>query len=281
MAVSRRSVLASALAVAGGVLPVSQAAARGTPAPIALQMWSLHEQAERDLLGVLEKVAAIGYVAIESYELYGHAPKVVRARLNALGLGLCSSHAPFPSGPDATEILDQQAELGARTLVWSLEPEEFDSVDAIKRGAERINQAVVNARRYGMRIGYHNHFAEFRKVFRGRRAYDVLLRELDPAVVIEVDTYWAKVGGADPAAVLASLGRRVELIHIKDGPAKGMDDFMVPYGQGVIDVDGVARANPAVRWNIVEMDRSHYEIFWLLRNCYDYLVGRGLATGRR
>ncbi|WP_196777769.1 sugar phosphate isomerase/epimerase family protein [Lentzea aerocolonigenes] len=273
MVVSRRSVLMSPALM---VLPSHR-----TPAPIALQMWSLHEQAEKDLLGVLGKVAEIGYVAIESYELYGNSPKVVRARLNALGLGLCSSHAPFPSGADATEILDQQAELGARTLVWSLEPEEFDSVDAIRRGAERINQAVVNAARYGMRIGYHNHFAEFRKVFHGRKAYDILLRELDPRVVLELDTYWAKVGGVDPAEVAASLGRRLEYIHIKDGPAKGMDDYMVPYGTGVIDVPGVVRANPAVKWNIVEMDRSHHDMFWLLRDCYDYLVSRGLATGRR
>ncbi|RSM80916.1 sugar phosphate isomerase/epimerase [Kibdelosporangium aridum] len=132
-----------------------------------------------------------------------------------------------------------------------------------------------------MRIGYHNHFAEFREVFGGRRAYDILLGELDRAVVVELDTYWAKVGGTDPTKVLASLGKRVEFIHIKDGPGKGMDDFMVPYGTGVIDVPGVVCANPAVKWNLVEMDRSHYDMFWLLGNCYDYLIGRGLATGRR
>ncbi|MCE7010184.1 sugar phosphate isomerase/epimerase [Kibdelosporangium philippinense] len=226
-------------------------------------------------------MADIGYVAIESYDLYGHSPKAVKARLNALGLGLCSSHAPFPSGEDAKEILDQYAELGARTLVWSLEPEEFTSLDAIRRGADRINKAVDNAAAYGMRIGYHNHFAEFRNSFNGRKAYRILLDELDPRVVIELDTYWAQTGGVDPAAVSASLGRRLEFTHLKDGPALGMDDYMVPYGEGVIDIPRVVRANPSVRWNIVEMDRSHHDMFELLRGCYDYLVSRGLATGRR
>ncbi|WP_370947070.1 sugar phosphate isomerase/epimerase family protein [Amycolatopsis sp. cg5] len=276
---SRRSMLMSAAALAA--LPsVAQASPR-KPAPIALQMWSLHEQAEQDLMGTLARVAEIGFVAIESYELCGHSPKSVKSRLRELGLGLCSSHAPFPSGAEAKAILDQYAELGAKTLVWSLEPEEFTSVDAIRRGADRINEAVANAAAYGMRIGYHNHFAEFRNRFNGCSAYQILLGELDRSVVIELDTYWAQAGGVDPKTVAASLGKRLEYIHIKDGPATGMDDYMVPYGQGVIDVDGVVQANRAVRWNIVEMDRSHYEMYGLLRSCYDYLVGRGLATGKR
>ncbi|HEY0501741.1 MAG TPA: sugar phosphate isomerase/epimerase [Kutzneria sp.] len=282
---SRRSLLTSAALLAAGSALAPTAGAdpsnRRCPAPIALQMWSLNGQAEQDLLGTLDRVAAMGYVAIESYDLYDNSPKVVRSHLDNLGLGLCSSHAPFPSGPDAKSILDTYAELGSRTLVWSLEPTEFDSRDAILRGADRINEAVANARPYGMRIGYHNHFAEFRNSFGGRQAYKILLDALDPAVVIELDTYWAQTGGVDPVNVLASLGRRVEYIHIKDGPAQGMDDYMVPYGTGVIDVDGIVRANPAVRWNIVEMDRSHYDMYWLLGNCYDYLVGRGLAVGRR
>ncbi|TDD63409.1 sugar phosphate isomerase/epimerase [Kribbella antibiotica] len=249
-------------------------------APIALQMWTLHEAASQDLLGVLSEVAAIGYVGVETYDLYGQAPKAVRARLAELGLELCSSHAPFPAGERATEILDQYAELGAGTLVWSLEPAEFASVDGIRRGAERINEAVANAASYGLRIGYHNHFAEFRNAFDGRSAYEILLAELDPAVVLELDTYWAQTGGADPAALAASLGDRLEYIHLKDGPAQGMDDQMVPYGEGVVDIDEVVRANPAVRWNLVEIDRSEREISWLLRDCNDYLVGRGLGSGK-
>jgi sugar phosphate isomerase/epimerase len=154
---SRRSLLTSAaLLAAGSALAAPTAGAapstRRCPAPIALQMWSLNDQAEQDLLGTLDRVAAMGYVAIESYDLYDNSPKVVRSHLDNLGLGLCSSHAPFPSGPEAESILDTYAELGSRTLVWSLEPEEFDSRDAILRGADRINEAVANARPYGMRI---------------------------------------------------------------------------------------------------------------------------------
>ncbi|MET7280524.1 sugar phosphate isomerase/epimerase [Kribbella sp. NPDC005582] len=240
---------------------------------IALQMWSLHDEAGSDLLGVLERAAAIGYAGVETYDLYGHAPKVVRARLDELGLELCSSHAPFPAGDAATAILDAYAELGAGTLVWSLEPDEFSAIDGIRRGAERINEAVANAASYGIRIGYHNHFAEFRNSFAGRSAYQVLLDELDPAVVLELDVYWAQTGGVDPVELAASLGERLEYLHLKDGPARGMDDLLVPYGEGVVDIDGVVRANPSVRWNLVELDRSAYDKWWLLRRCYEHLAG--------
>ncbi|MCE7010183.1 hypothetical protein LWC34_46380 [Kibdelosporangium philippinense] len=46
---SRRAVL-MALVAAGATLPYATAnASTCKPAPIALQMWSLHEQAEKDL----------------------------------------------------------------------------------------------------------------------------------------------------------------------------------------------------------------------------------------
>jgi len=43
-------------------------------------------------------------------------------------------------------------------------------------------------------------------VFGGRRAYDLLLELLDDRVLIELDAYWALLGGADPAEILTRLG---------------------------------------------------------------------------
>jgi sugar phosphate isomerase/epimerase len=248
---------------------------------IAAQLWTFHDLAARDLEGVLTKIAGLGYTAVEPLGLHGRRPADVRKLLDDLGMTVCSAHAPFPAGPDARKILDEQAELGADTVIWSLEKEEFDSIEAIRHGVERINEGAVNAREYGITVAYHNHYAEFANKFEGDFAYDILLDELHPDVLLELDMYWVLLGGANPADVLTTLGERVRFLHVKDGPAEYDGDYMVPVGQGRVDIPAVLAAGTGVRWHIVELDRSRTEMFEALRQSYDYLVGNGFSVGRR
>jgi sugar phosphate isomerase/epimerase len=132
-----------------------------------------------------------------------------------------------------------------------------------------------------MRIAYHNHFAEFSQVFDGRRAYDLLLDLLDPRVLVELDAYWALLGGADPAEIVAQLGDRVRFVHVKDGPAVSYtDDVMVPIGEGRIDWTRTLTVPSGLRWHIVELERLRVDTFEALRRSYAHLVGRGLSRGR-
>lgn len=250
------------------------------PADIGVMMYTVLEQARADLDGTLARLAAMGYVGIETYGLVEHfGPARVRSAIESAGLTLTSAHTPFPAGPRADELLDQNAELGADILVWSMEREEFDSPDAIRRGVRRVNEAAERAAARGMRIAYHNHFAEFSQVFDGRRAYDLLLDLLDDRVLVELDAYWALMGGADPAEVVARLGERVRLVHVKDGPAVSDDDVMVPIGEGRIDWARTLTTPSGLRWHIVELERLHVDTFEALRRSYDHLVGRGLSHG--
>ncbi|MFF4751097.1 sugar phosphate isomerase/epimerase family protein [Streptomyces sp. NPDC002514] len=252
------------------------------PADLGVMMYTVLRQARADLEGTLARLAALGYTGIETYGLVEHfGPARVRAAVEAAGLTLTSAHAPFPAGPAAEAVLDQNAELGAEVLVWSMEREEFASPDALRRGAQRVNEAAERAAARGMRIAYHNHFAEFSQVFAGRPAYDLLLDELDPRVLLELDAYWAVLGGADPAEVIARLGERVRFVHIKDGPAVSYEeDVMVPIGEGRIDWGRVLSVPSGVRWHIVELERLHIDTFEALRRSRDHLVGRGLSGAR-
>jgi sugar phosphate isomerase/epimerase len=237
--------------------------------PVAVQLWSVFALAQDDFPGVLRQLGEIGYDGVEAYGLHGLKPAVVRRLLEDLGLELCSSHAPFPSGPEARRILDEQSELGAPVLAWSLEPEEFATEDSIARGVERVNAAAVNGEAYGMRIAYHNHSAEFARLPDGQRAYDVLLDRLSPDVLVELDIYWAAVAGVDPAAVTRELGERVRFLHVKDGNPAGT---MVAVGQGSLDIPAILAANPAVAWHIVELDRCDTDVMTALRESHDYLA---------
>lgn len=242
-------------------------------------MYTVLEQARADLEGTLARVREIGYVGIETYGLVEEfGPARVRSAIDAAGLTLTSAHTPFPAGPRAEELLDQNAELGAEILVWSLEQEEFDSPDAIRRGVARVNEAAGRAAERGMRIAYHNHIVEFANVFDRRRAYDLLLDLLDDRVLVELDAYWALLGGAEPAEIIGQLGDRVRLVHVKDGHA---DDVMVPIGEGRIDWTRTLTVPSGLRWHIVELERLHVDTFEALRRSYDHLVGQGLSHGGR
>jgi sugar phosphate isomerase/epimerase len=251
------------------------------PARIGVMTYTVLDAAREDLDGTLARLAGIGFAGVETYGLVEHfGPTRVRQAIASAGLELTSAHTPFPAGPDAERLLDQNAELGAGTLIWSMEREEFDSVDQIRRGVARVNEAAENAAARGMTIGYHNHFAEFSNSFDGEQAYDVLLDLLDPRVVVELDAYWTELGGADPAEVLTRLGDRARLIHVKDGPLESYeDDVMVPIGEGSIDWEAALTADSGLRWHLVELERLDGDVFDALSKSYTHLVGRGLSRG--
>lgn len=255
-------------------------AAAWTPSPAVAQLWSVHTLAGQDFRGVLEKIAAIGYVGVEPISLYDHSAAQVRTLLDDLGLTMTSAHVSFPVGDVGARALDTYAELGVQTLVWSMEPEEFATPELVRTGVERVNEAARLAAERGLTIGYHNHFAEFTNVWDGRTAYDVLLDVMDPAVVLEVDLYWLAVAGTDAPALVSGLGDRVRLLHVKDGPATGMADQMAVLGEGSVHVDPTIRACTALESCIVELDRTPGDMIDALARSYDYLIDRSLATGR-
>ncbi len=256
--------------------------AQTEPAQIAVMMYTVDALLDDRLESTLERIAELGFAGIETYGLHGHSASDYRRAADDVGLTIVSSHAPFPAGLDATLILDEYAQLGVDTIAWSLEREEFDTPADLTRGLVRVNEGAENAAAYGMRIAYHNHFAEFANSFDGRRAYDVLIDQLDPRVVLELDMYWAQLGGIPPAEVLSGLGDRVPFVHVKDGAATSYeDDVMVPVGAGTIDMRAALTANDAVRWHIVELERLHIDVFDALAQSYDFLVGNGLSKGTK
>jgi sugar phosphate isomerase/epimerase len=116
------------------------------------------------------------------------------------------------------------------------------------------------AAEHGVTVGYHNHFWELESRIGDRTAFEVLAGQLDPAVVLEVDTYWATAGGAEAPALLRRLGDRVRAIHVKDGGLATDGSGQVPAGQGQVPVTEILAAAPqALR--VVEFDHYDGDIF--------------------
>jgi sugar phosphate isomerase/epimerase len=252
------------------------------PKPIALQLYSVREALANDFTGVVRRVADMGYIGVEPFGgAFANTPPQEAALLfRELGLDVPGTHSPLPLGDQKNEVLDRMAALGTTRLIipW-LPPEEFQSVDTIRRACERLNEGSAVARANGFELLYHNHWQEYGPV-NGRYAYQVMLDCLEPNINLEIDTYWVKAAGRDPAAVLKELGARAILLHIKDGPAvRGQP--MVALGEGTLDIPAIIEAGEDnAEWMVVELDECATDMMTAVEKSYRYLTSKGLARGK-
>lgn len=250
------------------------------PPQIALQLYTVRDALAKDFPGTLARIARIGYRAVETAFLPENISAVQAAKMiRDAGLEVVAAHCELPEGDQLEPTLETMAAYGCSYMIWHGWPQDpdYSTLDGIKRLAERYNDANHLARRYGYAFGIHNHWWEMESVA-GELAYRVLLREMAPSILFEVDTYWAKTAGRDPAKLVSELGKRAEFLHIKDGPT-GRDSNMVAVGDGVMDFAAIAKAsNGAARYWVVELDRCATDMLMAVERSYRYITSRGLAS---
>lgn len=250
--------------------------------PLAVQLYSLREEAEQDMGAVLERVAAIGYLGVEVLWLHGMPAAEFCSRLDDLNLELVGKHVILDTERDleaAVAELDTQLEIGNRTMLASLDQAQCESIDVLHQAIDRFNRLSEAVHDRGMRFGYHNHWYEFSQSFGGEAVWSTLLDRLDPRVFIEADVYWIQVGGADLRTTLDDLGSRLRLLHLKDGPCNTSDP-MTAVGSGKVDIGAAVAAAPQVEWHVTELDEFDGDMFQAVEDSYRYLVESGLSRGR-
>ena len=262
------------------------------PGLLSVQLYSFRDALEQDFFGTIARVAALGFRFVEPFGV-GSRQRPAAQRMQSAaqlkrdlaqhGLRLSSVHSAAPYGPEAAQILDELALLGAEQAVvswpgevWGFERDALATLAGTQRLADALNEAAAAAAGQGIRLGYHNHWWEWQRLENGQTAYGTLLSRLDPAVFMELDTYWAQTAGQDPAALLQSLGERAWALHLKDGPAQP-DAAQVPLGGGVVDYRAAIRATGA-RWHILEMDASAGDVFADVGESARRLIGEGLSV---
>jgi sugar phosphate isomerase/epimerase len=248
--------------------------------PIALQLYSLREQAKKDFVGVLKAVAEMGYVAVEPAGLYGMKPVEVRKVLDDLELVCCSTHGGLPTRDTINARVDECAELGTDLIISGLGPKDFQTPEAIKVSLDRLTEAADLAAEAGMKFGYHNHWWEFDQVD-GKVPYEIILGKV-PKMFSQLDIYWAaNFGTVDVPAVLRKHAKRVPLLHVKDGPlVKGAPHTAV--GAGKMDVPAVVQAadEKVLKWLVVELDECATDMAEAVRASCRYLADEGLGRAR-
>jgi len=226
----------------------------------SLQLYTVRKPLEEDLAGTIARIAAIGFRKVEPYNFVATADALAEA-FAAHGITAPSGHAPLLKD-DQDEIFAAAKKLGITTVIDPFIPaEQWQSAEDVERIAAGLNAAAKKGAGYGIRVGYHNHAWELESSINGTTALEYLESLLDPELVLEVDTYWAAVGGQNPAQLLARLGDRVKFIHIKDGPLTGETKEQVPAGQGKVAIWDVIDAAGSLETGVVEFDDYSGDIF--------------------
>lgn len=240
----RRTVLTT-LGLAAAALPLActPQSAGTAVAPrrlrrVGIQLYTLRDDAGRDLERTLGDIARAGYNDVEllgSMNNFGMLPERLRAILDRVGLRAPSTHVSGEAFDDLDRQIGVAKILGHEYLVLAgLPSSDTSTLDGYRRWADRLNEAGRRALPSGIRIGFHDEPVDF-KAIDGVVPYDLLAQRTDPAYVrLQFDTGNLAMAGGDPVDFLKRFGSRCWLFHIKDVPSLGAAHD-TELGKGIID----------------------------------------------
>lgn len=258
---SRRKFLASA---AVAVQAVRAAAGR---VPVALQLYSVRKECERDLPATLVAVARMGYQGVEFAGYYGRSAQELRKMLDALNLKACSTHIMIDTlrGDQLARPIDFNQILGnpRLTVAW-LNPTK--TIQPWYEAADAFNEIAEKLRGYKMRVGFHNHPHELVPV-EGQIPLDVILDHTSREVIMQLDLGSIKKSGGDPLSYLKRYPGRAATMHLKD---YSPDNDKPLLGEGIIDLKAAftaAETIGGIEWYIIEQETYPYPPMESVERC--------------
>ncbi len=250
---------------------------------LGVQLYTVRNVITKDPLTVLKAIQDIGYTEVEAtYDtLDAIWPALKQTKLKAVSIH--GDTAIFLEGGARLDaMLTNVKQRGFEYIVVPyIPPAQRGGMDMFKQLAATLNKAGKLANSNGLSLCYHNHAFEFQPLG-GTTGLEILMSETDNALVsLELDIFWASVGGHDPVQVLKTYSGRVLLLHLKD-KARGIAtqyNENVPHGtfkevgNGSLDIPAVlaTAATSGVRHYFVEQDQTPGDPIASLRQSYKYL----------
>ncbi len=248
--------------------------------PVAVQVYSVRDDAAADLRGTLEKIKAMGYDGVEFAGLYGNSAEDVKKMCEEIGLVPISAHVSLKElvGDTAKTVADYVL-IGCKYIaVPYLTEEDRPGTPGWAKTVESIKMIAEECKKQGIKLLYHNHDFEFVKID-GKYALDMLYETVsEDLLATELDTCWVNVGGENPAGYVMKYSGRAPVVHLKDFVGAKSDDMyeligiekkvtaapefeLRPVGYGCQDWYGILKACEAAgtEWVVVEQDRPSME----------------------
>jgi sugar phosphate isomerase/epimerase len=243
--------------------PLASAFARDKDIPVGLELYSVRDELQRDLMGTVRAVAKMGYQCVEFFSpYYAWTPdyaKQVRTMMDDAGIRCLSTHNGSESfTPDGiAHAIELNGIIGSHFIVWA-SAGNAKTLDGWKGVADRLNQGAEKMKAAGLRAGYHNHQLEFTPID-GKRPIEVLAANTSKDVMLQLDVGTCIQAGSDPVAWVESNPGRIRSMHCKDwSKDKG---YRVLVGEGVAPwkkLFDAAEKTGGIEFYLVEQEGSDY-----------------------
>lgn len=250
---------------------------------IGSPLFILRKSCEKDLMGVLERLAEIGYDGVELLGLFGHSPSAIKEKLDSCHLKAIGDHVSFDEFTNNTEkVIEEHRILGCGYItIGTLPVDGLPGGENYARTLEMIEKLGELMNSAGMKLLFHNHAGELENTANGKSILENILDDCrHDLLYLEPDFGWMQIGGADPAYYLKKYRNRCPVVHFKDyipeDPEKAAqsysyngkentlksDSFMFrPTGYGIMNNAGLyalsLSCNPVPEWYIMDHDCSY------------------------
>lgn len=227
--------------------------------PIALQLYSVRDEAARDLLDTMRRVRAMGFDAVEFAGYHGHSAADIKAVLTETGLEVAGTHIGLdqftPDKFDATIAFHKTIGCDNLIVPW-LPPEKRNSRAACEATAKELAALVDKLRPHGMRTGFHCHAEDMKPIDGSKSAWDILAANTPREFVLQYDTANGMGGGADPLQPILDHPGRGLSTHLKEYRKAG-GHGVAALGEGDVPLKAVCDAcekTAGTEWFVVEQE---------------------------
>ncbi len=244
-------------------------ASRQKKIPVGLQLYSVRNECEKDLVKTVTAVSKMGYQGVEFAGYYNRDAKTLRQLLDDTGLKCCGTHIGLETmlGENLAKTIEFNKTLGNNFLIVPGLAEKYRKTrKAWQETAVIFNELSEKVQPHGMRVGYHNHSIEFAPLD-GEMPWDTFFGGTNKRVVMQFDTGNAMHGSGDPVLFLKKYPGRAGTVHIKPyskskpNAVLGEDELPWP------EIFNLCETSGGTDWYIVEYESDAYPPLVSVEKC--------------
>ena len=250
---------------------------------IGVQFYTLRKSCDTldNFSEALKRVADIGYTTVQISGVCPYEPQWLKAELDKNGLKCVLTHTKGDLMiADPVKVCNDHKVFDCRNIGLGSIPGGHVTEESYAKFVSDFKPVAEVFKKEGHKLFYHNHQREFARSENGKLFMDRFLEDFTPDLLgITFDTYWAQVGGVNPAEWLGKMKGRVECIHLKYMKIIGKEQKMAYIGECNINFPKIIEVaeDVGVEYLLVEQDDcGEMDPFECIKRSYDYLTSLGL-----